>query len=1403
MNIFRFLYILCSKRIKKDCNRILSLLLLSLFAVPALQAADITHDISTASLEILGTSTDNYIITGTTTTNTVKVGSGYHGTITLRNLSIKRSKNTDVSNITFSGEYNCSNLTPVTKVDLILDGVNDIEYTADTYSAIQVDQGAQIHIQAIDPNDNNSGTLRAISTNGIPGSTGASNSAGAGIGSRNYKYADPKCEGTSSSSCGSTILKTAGGNIIISSGKITAWGGRHAAGIGGGWYSYYNGIILIYGGIVEARSTYHAAGIGSGCPLGGGVTTCYADNSTIISLPPAEITAYGTGSGVVQRPDYGLTGAKNITYLNDPNQPESKVQTVDLEPNANIYLDLTETAGLSDIFNTLGITYDLTKVKMGKTDASGVMKFNGRFEQKTTFFTDASSSQPATSGRPYMPVETTVLGASTVTLPLLETDISFIDYPSTPLEVGYSEADAKKNAYRVKIEYKDPNPMTNVKFSIQGGVDFMPMTFFAADNATVISAPTTLNSGDVFYITLPLKNGKPIGIYSDVLMINADWKNLAIPGAIRRVVEQRVVYDDTENNKYIKVTASPNKFIKAHPATETITLNLNIQHLDISTPYDPKDVVAKYLVTTEPDYDKALAANPLKTWADMAIPTGENMNTPTTLSLADRAVGTYYIHWYVLSSVVYAHSHPVSDPPHQYGAFGKYIIYEPIKPGELTGNSFVCANVKPVEIKGSEASGGSGNFSYQWQQSTDGSTWSDISGATSLNYTPSVAAFYPMIFRRLAVDKDYAITTPSINTFSFNTIDLGVVLYWKKDAKDSNWNNSDNWADAGGASTGMVPVICSDVYIPSGADHYPSLDTKSTPIDTYGIPVCNNITFEYGAELAYQQKLTYSKAYIQYNWGYYDSSAKFGDQPNKNANLYLGTMKSRDLWYTLAAPLKNIASGDFSFAGYPFSWQAGFQMLDPITLDKGAEIEAGDFSKVFATNDVPLTSTNNAIAVKVASYENKVGYGDQKNLNNLRGVIQIPYFEDPYKISFYPAHSYDKISKESKFFYFNTNTLQLIHSPIGRIKRGNEAYRFVYENSSNQAPDITVTVGGVSETVSGYKQSVSRQHSVSQKIMVGNPFMASINPKRFYEVNKDKLKVGEGYQVFSSTHQLWNQHTYDDGSYIAPLQAFIVTLADGIDKTDLLYPLDGTNALTGATFRGEIQMKPQGNSLFLRSSKDNNEVSDYAIFGVPGTDEISNDVKKMIYPEGHSVPETFFIAPDGKDFNLVQTYQKGKREVGIGVKSSDTENTLTLTFDNVNKFFETSGIRPILVDKMLDFEQDLLTDNIYHFKQRKVSEEQKYIDTDRFLLKLYGNNEVIDNEDSSIQITYVKSVLKIESSEMIKDILVYDLYGRLVFNKTAIGSTLYSQTVLLSPSTYIVKVQLDNNKTKASKIVAL
>ncbi|OQP59655.1 hypothetical protein A3860_36405 [Niastella vici] len=67
-----------------------------------------------------------------------------------------------------------------------------------------------------------------------------------------------------------------------------------------------------------------------------------------------------------------------------------------------------------------------------------------------------------------------------------------------------------------------------------------------------------------------------------------------------------------------------------------------------------------------------------------------------------------------------------------------------ISPAILT----IDANTNPGLITGNPASGGSNNgtFNYQWQKSTDGGvTWTDISGATSLNFAPGtvgVNTFY-------------------------------------------------------------------------------------------------------------------------------------------------------------------------------------------------------------------------------------------------------------------------------------------------------------------------------------------------------------------------------------------------------------------------------------------------------------------------------------------------------------------------------------------------------------------------------------------------------------------------------------------------------------------------------------
>lgn len=1404
-----------TKEVRKSLIQIFPLFLMGFIATATLQAQNTSKIINNGNIVITQGSGDHEIEgTGAFTSNYITINEGYEGTIILRNVKIRRSGSP--SCIRVIGKNNLSNLTPTTKVNIILEGDNTLEFTGNTYCAFQVDQGAQIHINAIDRNKDSSGTLLANNT----AAAGSGSGGGAAIGAPNSVT-----QGSGTITCDpgyspGTRTNTAGGNIIIGSGIVKAYGG-HAAGIGGGWWSYYDGIIIVYGGDVTSESKYHAAGIGSGCPEGGGVNYCYAPNSAIIALPPATIKACGTsGSGASSKPDLkqALAGANNIIYLNDINKSEITVHTEDYEKNADIYIDLSEIMAnpqmnLVQLFDRLGVTYDLKKVRVGRTDpVTGIYKFNAEFKEQTIFFTDASSSDPAFFGRPYLPKTiASIKGNSTnkvdVELERLKMEISFTDYPSTPLIEGYTDVQARENAHTIKMEYNDNTEMSNLTFRLQGGgVDFETMIFLGPDRITPVGMPTKLKKGDIYYIVLPLKVNKKLGVYSDVLLIGGKWGTQDLPGYIRRIGQQRVVKDDTGDYNYIKVTADPIEFVdEKDPAVRTVNLTLNIDHKDTGILYDKLGVKAKYLITTEAEYSKALAANPdVNTWSNLEVPDANGQDKVTTISFSAQARGTYYIHWYVESGVVYAHSQDVTKPQEIYGGFGPYILTQDLTAGTITGNPSVCQGQTPSLIKGEASTGGSGNYSYQWQISTDNIQWTNITvNGNAQNYTPVPLTQSPTYYRRITNDNQYNSLTAISNVFVIRIVPDNQAFYWKKNTTDNNWNNPDNWVDASGVPLNMIPVSCANVYISSGANKYPSLHPDDTPTDICGAPVCQNITFAYGAELIYQHKLTYEKAYIQYNWGYYNnfSGVNHGDQPSNNGCASASPIKKRDMWYALAAPLKSMATGDFSFAGYPLTWQAGFNLAHPVTGEKGGEIGVGDFSKKFPTNDMPLSETNNAIAVKVALYQGTIGCTDHCNLEGLKGVIEIPYFEDNTKAALYPGHVYDRLAKESKFYYFNPQTLQLLHSPVGRMKRADEAYRFIYEESG-LAPNIDVT-GSTPSTVPGYKLKVKRQNSSSLKVMIGNPFMASINAKRFFDANSTKLKNAEGYQIFSSTEQTWKYYAFTSSGNIPPLQAFIVTLS-GDEVDSLVFPLEGTYALTGTTFKGILPTMPSGRSLYVKSNNNNNLEGDYSILGAPETDEVTANVKKMVYSQGHITPETFFISPDNKDYNLIQAYEKGMREIGIGVKTSDTKSSLSLVFENVDEFCVASNLHPVLLDKDKGVMQDLLLNNVYYFNQRQLDPKDNYIDTERFVLQLLSPDDVLfDKERLDISITYIDKYIKVKSVQNIKEVQIYDMLGRKMYSETNISANYYTKLLSLGQGVYMVKVYTESGKAKVEKIMVL
>jgi hypothetical protein len=54
----------------------------------------------------------------------------------------------------------------------------------------------------------------------------------------------------------------------------------------------------------------------------------------------------------------------------------------------------------------------------------------------------------------------------------------------------------------------------------------------------------------------------------------------------------------------------------------------------------------------------------------------------------------------------------------------------------ITGNQIICSGTTHGLLTVASATGGSGNYTYQWQSSSDNSTYNNIGGATGLSYSP-------------------------------------------------------------------------------------------------------------------------------------------------------------------------------------------------------------------------------------------------------------------------------------------------------------------------------------------------------------------------------------------------------------------------------------------------------------------------------------------------------------------------------------------------------------------------------------------------------------------------------------------------------------------------------------------
>ncbi|MXN92535.1 hypothetical protein GR160_14995 [Flavobacterium sp. Sd200] len=129
--------------------------------------------------------------------------------------------------------------------------------------------------------------------------------------------------------------------------------------------------------------------------------------------------------------------------------------------------------------------------------------------------------------------------------------------------------------------------------------------------------------------------------------------------------------------------------------------------------------------------------------------------------------------------------------------------------GTITGNQTVCAgNNAVVSISGSAGS-------IQWQQSTDGSTWTNVTtgtGATTASYTTGILTTTTR-YRAVTSSGTSVVCTSASDPVTVTVNDTNV---WTG-ASDIYWNNSANWA------CGSIPTQYTIVSIPSAPVNQPTV----------------------------------------------------------------------------------------------------------------------------------------------------------------------------------------------------------------------------------------------------------------------------------------------------------------------------------------------------------------------------------------------------------------------------------------------------------------------------------------------------------------------------------------------------------------------------------------------------
>ena len=650
-------------------------------------------------------------------------------------------------------------------------------------------------------------------------------------------------------------------------------------------------------------------------------------------------------------------------------------------------------------------------------------------------------------------------------------------------------------------------------------------------------------------------------------------------------------------------------------------------------------------------------------------------------------------------------------------------------------------------------------------------------------------------------------------------------------AIDSDWFDADNWVNPIDQSAVGRPCATTDVYIPGTAPRFPILQGAAR-FPSNNPNVCKDITFFQGGQVGRIDLLTYERARVQLNMfsPFYQSGGNTGfNNAFWNYSFHYSTPPlSNGQWHMLSMPLKGIVSGDLAYGGYPMTVMRKFNVMKT----NSGRFTEGTWSTSFTETTEPFAAgegfafyvfgggANYPVGFPRDYYswsevpDHTESYTDPYGLGTTNGIIEFPTYDKPDKLQ---SHRIQKYQGGVSTFY-DVFTASGVSSLIGTVDYANTSNTKTRDSSTGTDSDYKF-IGDRGLPVTSVSYPVPQNWEGNTDVLIGNPFMSALDFDAFYAVNGPG---GSNYTMNTNSYRLWNgtqfveyncdTRTTSDGStftqYIAPMQAFFI-LNDEY-RAQLNFEAATMSVASPAPINLRSASGEEQN--IIRLSVRNNEngiITNTMIGQLPSADAgyrqgeditklfsstqaIEKDVNDLNFS---SYPEIYTSA---NDVALSMNYiglSGANVPVGVRVPASGTS---TLTLSGMNRYNAT---KIELLDNNGQFIADLTGRDSFEYS---FNNGEGGYQSGRFVLRIAESTTGFDNIEVSSPVQVYKSGDAIQvvssSDDLIKQIRIYDIQGRILYSNTDVATDIYSvKEQFEKQQILIVQVETENN-TESIKI---